>query len=70
MSSCPGTCGSTGRRLPSIHQIPHGRDRFDTAALVGDLGVVGDEVKFPAPMAEAALLDFMACSRKTRLDDM
>jgi len=42
------------------HQIPHGRNGGLAAPFVGYLGVVGDKVKFPAPVMETPLLDFMA----------
>jgi len=58
-----------GPALAFIHQIPHGRYRFDAAALVGYLGVVRYKVKFPATMTEAALLDFMGGHRRLAWND-
>jgi hypothetical protein len=43
-----------------IHQVPHSRDSGLAATLVGDLGIIGDEVKLTASMTEATLLDFVA----------
>jgi hypothetical protein len=42
------------------HQIPHRGNGGLAPALVGYLGVIGDEMKFAAPMVETALFDFMA----------
>jgi hypothetical protein len=42
------------------HQIPHGWDSGLAPSLVSYLGVVGNKVKFAAPMVETALFDLMA----------
>jgi len=66
----PRDVGQYRPALALIHQIPHGGYRFDAAALVGYLGVVGYKVKFPATMTEAALLDFMSAHRRLAWNDM
>lgn len=50
--------------LALVHQVPHRRDRRLAAALVGNLGIVGNEVEFPAAMTKTALLDFMTAHRR------
>jgi hypothetical protein len=53
-----------GPALALDHEVPHGWNRLDSAAFIGNLSVVGDEVEFPPPVAEAALLDFMAAHKE------
>jgi hypothetical protein len=56
--------GQHGSPFALIHQIPHRRYRGNTPALVGQLGIVGNEVKLPTPMTQTALLHFMAAHRR------
>jgi hypothetical protein len=51
--------GENWAALAFIHQVPHCRDGGLATTLIGDLGVIGDEVKLSASVTEAALLDFM-----------
>jgi hypothetical protein len=55
-----GDVGKDRPALPFIHQVPHCRDSGLAATLVGNLGVIGDEVKLTASVTEATLLDFVA----------
>jgi hypothetical protein len=51
------------------HQIPHRRDRSLTPSLIGDLRIIGDEVKFATAMIESSLLDLMAAQVSARRVD-
>jgi hypothetical protein len=51
--------------LAFIHQVPHCRDSGLAATVVGDLGVIGDEVKLPASVTEATLLDFVTAHKNS-----
>ena len=48
------------------HQIPHRRDRSLTPSLIGDLRIIGDEVKFTTAMVESSLLDLVAAQENAR----
>jgi hypothetical protein len=56
----PRYVGQDRPSLTFVHQVPHCRDRGLAATLVGNLGVIGDEVKLTASVTEATLLDFVA----------
>ena len=63
----PRDVGKHRTALPFVHQVPHRRNCLLAATLVGNLGIVGNEVKLAATMTQAPLLDFMAAHKKARL---
>ena len=56
----PWHVGQHRLSLSLDHQVPHWWNRGLSPALIAELRLIGDKMKFPTPMVEAALLDFMA----------